>query len=74
MRTLTAANSAAVTIALLLTTSTTAYALTPTTAKAAAKHPVDVRIDERAPVITRTDVLIHAPLHTIWKIQTDVEN
>ncbi|MEV0530928.1 SRPBCC family protein [Kitasatospora sp. NPDC050463] len=78
MRTLTAAKTAAVTFALLLTTPTAASALTAerpsTVAEAAAKHPADVRIDERAPVITRTGILIHAPLHTIWKIQTDLEN
>lgn len=78
MRTLTAAKTAAITVALLLTTSTAASALTtdrPTSAaEATAKHPANVQIDQQAPVITRTDILIHAPLHTIWKIQTDVEN
>ncbi|MED7948795.1 SRPBCC family protein [Streptomyces sp. BE303] len=79
MRTLTAVMTAAATAALLLTTSHTASALTadrrPTTvAESAARHPADVRIDEKAPVITRTDILIHAPLHTVWRIQTDVEN
>ncbi|MET9604918.1 SRPBCC family protein [Streptomyces sp. NPDC006512] len=34
-------------------------------------HPVE--IDRDAPVITRDDIVIHAPLHKIWKIQTDVE-
>ncbi|WP_328991471.1 SRPBCC family protein [Kribbella sp. NBC_01245] len=33
----------------------------------------DVGIDLQAPVITRDDVLIKAPLAAIWKIQTDVE-
>lgn len=32
-----------------------------------------VEIDRRAPVITRDDLVIHAPLDRIWKIQTDVE-
>ncbi|MFE7711198.1 SRPBCC family protein [Streptomyces sp. NPDC057486] len=32
-----------------------------------------VEIDDRAPVITRDDIVIHAPLNRIWKIQTDVE-
>ncbi|MFD8980182.1 SRPBCC family protein [Streptomyces sp. NPDC059564] len=35
-------------------------------------HPVG--IDHDAPVITRDDIVIHAPLHKIWKIQTDVGN
>ncbi|KUN42121.1 Shy6-polyketide cyclase [Streptomyces longwoodensis] len=33
-----------------------------------------MEIDHNAPVITRENILIHAPLRTIWKIQTDVEN
>ncbi|MEV6733228.1 MULTISPECIES: SRPBCC family protein [unclassified Streptomyces] len=37
----------------------------------ASHHPVE--IDHDAPVITRDDIVIHAPLHKIWKIQTDVE-
>ncbi|RKT09258.1 polyketide cyclase/dehydrase/lipid transport protein [Streptomyces sp. 1114.5] len=72
MRTLTAATTAAVTVALLLTTSTAASALTTDRPTAAAE--ANVQIDQQAPVITRTDILIHAPLHTVWKIQTDVEN
>ncbi|MEU3518274.1 SRPBCC family protein [Streptomyces sp. NPDC006654] len=79
MRALTAAKFAATTSALLLAASGTAYALTddrpaaaPTPASVA--HAGDVQIDESAPVITRENILIHAPLHTIWKIQTDVEN
>ncbi|MFI8083969.1 SRPBCC family protein [Kitasatospora sp. NPDC086009] len=78
MRTPAAAKTAAVTFALLLVSTPAASALTAdrpaTAAGAAAKHPADVRIDEKAPVITRTDVLIHAPLHTVWKLQADVEN
>ncbi|MFD7838747.1 SRPBCC family protein [Streptomyces sp. NPDC059761] len=35
-------------------------------------HPVE--IDRDAPVITRDDIVIHAPLDRIWKIQTDVES
>ncbi|MEU1418374.1 SRPBCC family protein [Kitasatospora sp. NPDC005751] len=31
-----------------------------------------VRIDPRAPVITRDDIVIHAPLERIWRIQTDI--
>ncbi|MEU8512912.1 SRPBCC family protein [Kitasatospora sp. NPDC048722] len=38
-----------------------------------AAHCGNTRIDQTAPVITRDNILIHAPLHTIWKIQTDVE-
>ncbi|WP_406103532.1 SRPBCC family protein [Streptomyces sp. NBC_01003] len=34
----------------------------------------DAQIDETAPVVTREDIVIHAPLRTIWKVQTDVEN
>ncbi len=33
-----------------------------------------VHVDEAAPVITRRNTVIHAPLRTIWKVQTDVEN
>ncbi|WP_371778720.1 SRPBCC family protein [Streptosporangium subroseum] len=33
-----------------------------------------IGIDNSAPVITRDDIFIHAPLHRIWQIQTDVEN
>ncbi|KDN81673.1 SRPBCC family protein [Kitasatospora cheerisanensis] len=74
-----AAKTAVLTAAVLLGASGTASALdaTPTTgrpAAASAKHTADVRIDESAPVVTRTEILIHAPLHTIWAIQTDVEN
>ncbi|MCX5011163.1 hypothetical protein OG765_09195 [Streptomyces sp. NBC_00555] len=74
---LTAAGFAATT-ALVLATSGTAHALgddkpAANRAAAVAKCPTDVRIDETAPVITRKDILIHAPLPTIWKIQTDVE-
>ncbi|MGW3667027.1 SRPBCC family protein [Streptomyces sp. NPDC005141] len=32
-----------------------------------------VHVDEDAPVITRKNIVIHAPLETIWKVQTDVE-
>ncbi|MGW7386264.1 SRPBCC family protein [Streptomyces sp. NPDC054794] len=34
-------------------------------------HPTG--IDPDAPVITRDDIVIHAPLDRVWKIQTDVE-
>lgn len=34
----------------------------------------DVVIDAAAPVITRDDIVIKAPLHRIWQIQTDVRN
>jgi uncharacterized protein YndB with AHSA1/START domain len=30
-------------------------------------------IDQNAPVITRDDIVIHAPLNRVWRIQTDVE-
>ncbi|MFJ8742429.1 SRPBCC family protein [Embleya sp. NPDC127516] len=32
-----------------------------------------IGIDENAPVITRDDITIHAPLDRVWRIQTDVE-
>ncbi|MGW2033437.1 SRPBCC family protein [Streptomyces sp. NPDC001356] len=77
MRTPTVAKFAATTTAFLLAASGTAYALTddqPLGARAVlAAHTGDVQIDESAPVITRENILIHAPLHTVWKIQTDVE-
>lgn len=77
MRAITAVKSAALTTALLIAASGTATALThentatPTTS---ARHTPDVEIDKNAPVITRDGILIHAPLHTVWKVQTDVEN
>jgi uncharacterized protein YndB with AHSA1/START domain len=33
-----------------------------------------VGIDLHAPVITRDEIVIHAPLSRVWRIQTDVEN
>jgi len=33
-----------------------------------------VDIDPTAPVITRKEIVIHAPLKKIWAIQTDIEN
>ncbi|MFI8192176.1 SRPBCC family protein [Streptomyces sp. NPDC085946] len=36
--------------------------------------PVPIGIDETAPVITRDDIVIHAPLERVWRVQTDVEN
>ncbi|MFJ2095556.1 SRPBCC family protein [Streptomyces sp. NPDC087901] len=36
--------------------------------------PAPVGIDEKAPVITRDDIVIHAPLDRVWRIQTDVED
>lgn len=32
-----------------------------------------VEIDRNAPVISRDDIVIHAPLNHVWRIQTDVE-
>ena len=81
MRILTATKFAAATAGAVLLATGTAHALNddkPTTATTiaagAAAHTDDVQIDAGAPVITRDNILIHAPLHTIWKIQTDVEN
>ncbi|POX60409.1 Shy6-polyketide cyclase [Streptomyces sp. Ru62] len=77
MRVTTAAKFAALTTALVLAASGTAAALTdegPARTSATAPHTADVHIDESAPVITRDSVLIHAPLHTVWKVQTDVAN
>jgi hypothetical protein len=31
-----------------------------------------MEINSAAPVITRDEILIHAPIGTIWDIQTDV--
>ena len=36
--------------------------------------PAPVGIDEKAPVISRDDIVIDAPLDRVWRIQTDVEN
>ncbi|WP_405018400.1 SRPBCC family protein [Kitasatospora sp. NBC_00070] len=36
--------------------------------------PEPVGIDRSAPVITRDEIVIHAPLDRVWRIQTDVEN
>lgn len=36
--------------------------------------PAPVGIDEKAPVITRDDIVIHASLDQVWRVQTDVEN
>ncbi|MFE2586418.1 SRPBCC family protein [Streptomyces sp. NPDC059378] len=48
-------------------------ALVMTVTSAAAHHSTGpVGIDPDAPVITRDDVVVHAPLSRIWKIQTDV--
>ncbi|MFF0018466.1 SRPBCC family protein [Streptomyces sp. NPDC005374] len=33
-----------------------------------------VHPDETAPVISRKSIVVHAPLNTVWKVQTDVEN
>ncbi|MEV5746291.1 SRPBCC family protein [Actinoallomurus sp. NPDC052308] len=82
MRILTVAKFAAATTSALLLATGTAYAFSddkPTTSATATParataHTGDVQIDHDAPVITRENILIHAPLHTIWKIQTDVEN
>lgn len=32
----------------------------------------DVQVDQDAPVITRDDIVIDAPLSTVWDVQTDV--
>ncbi|MGW2952078.1 SRPBCC family protein [Streptomyces eurythermus] len=77
MRVTTTANSAVPSIALILAVTGPAAALTdeaPVRTAAIPRHTADVRIDESAPVITRDSVLIHAPLHTIRKVQTDVAN
>ncbi|GGR96830.1 MULTISPECIES: SRPBCC family protein [Streptomyces] len=77
MRVTTAAKSAILTTTLLLATTGTAAALTGeglARTTATPRHTADVHIDESAPVITRDSVLIHAPLHTVWKVQTDVAN
>ncbi|WP_234335726.1 SRPBCC family protein [Streptomyces sp. NRRL S-1022] len=77
MRTFTVARFTAASTVLVLAVSGTAHALTddrPTApGESLAAHTADVQIDQTAPVITRENILIHAPLRTIWKIQTDVE-
>ncbi|MET9884702.1 SRPBCC family protein [Streptomyces sp. NPDC006430] len=68
----TAFKAAALATVLVLAATGSAYAVTDD--RPATHSPVDdVRIDRNAPVITRTEILIHAPLATVWKIQTDVE-
>ncbi|MGQ5639143.1 MULTISPECIES: SRPBCC family protein [unclassified Streptomyces] len=77
MRVTTAAKFAALTTALTLAAGGTAAALTdeaPAGTAVTTPHTADVHIDESAPVITRDSILIHAPLHTIWQVQTDVVN
>ncbi|MEU3413472.1 SRPBCC family protein [Streptomyces sp. NPDC006658] len=77
MRVTTAAKSAVLTTTLVLAATGTAAALTdegPARTTATTRHTADAHIDESAPVITRDSILIHAPLHTIWKAQTDVAN
>ncbi|WP_405933956.1 SRPBCC family protein [Streptomyces longwoodensis] len=77
MRILTATKFLAATTGALLLATGTAYALgddkPAAPGQALIAHTGDVGIDHNAPVITRENMLIHAPLHTIWKIQTDVE-
>ncbi|MDT0609051.1 SRPBCC family protein [Streptomyces lancefieldiae] len=36
--------------------------------------PAPAGIDEKAPVISRDDIVIDAPLDRVWRIQTNVEN
>jgi len=33
-----------------------------------------MNIDTKAPVFARKEILIHAPLEMVWKLQTDIEN
>ncbi|KUN77416.1 Shy6-polyketide cyclase [Streptomyces bungoensis] len=74
MRLLTAAKSAAAVTSALLLANGTAYALSADKPTRPGAGAGDVRIELGAPVITREDILVHAPLRTVWKIQTDVEN
>ncbi|MET9596038.1 SRPBCC family protein [Streptomyces sp. NPDC006516] len=56
----------------MLTTITALLAALPLAFGGTGSAPIG--IDETAPVITRDDIVIHAPLDRIWSIQTDVEN
>ncbi|MFE6199159.1 SRPBCC family protein [Streptomyces sp. NPDC057838] len=56
----------------MLTTVTAILAALPLAVGTA--EPLPIGIDETAPVITRDDIVIHAPLERVWRIQTDVEN
>lgn len=56
----------------MLTTITAVFAALPLAFGNAGPAPIG--IDEAAPVITRDDIVIHAPLERVWRVQTDVEN
>lgn len=59
--------------AALLLTSIIALTASVGDAAPGADRSVAVDIDLHAPVITRDEVLIDAPLHRVWDVQTDVE-
>ncbi|MFD9324753.1 SRPBCC family protein [Streptomyces sp. NPDC060065] len=59
-------------VTLLVTAAAVPVALTMSASGGGTPQPVG--IDPDAPVITRDDIVIHAPLSRIWEIQTDVEN
>jgi uncharacterized protein YndB with AHSA1/START domain len=80
MRAATAAPLAALSAALVLATSGLAYGSSPAKGSAHLAAPAGrslscagVHVDRTAPVITRKSTVIHAPLRTVWKVQTDVE-
>ncbi|MER5556728.1 SRPBCC family protein [Streptomyces sp. NPDC002793] len=56
----------------MYTTITALLAALPLAFGSAGTAPVE--IDKTAPMITRDDIVIKAPLDRIWRIQTDVEN
>jgi hypothetical protein len=68
----------ALTAALVIGTSGLAYGHAPGPSSEAASSSsltcADVRVDETAPVIVRKSIVIDAPLHTVWAVQTDVDN
>lgn len=35
-------------------------------------HALDIEIDATAPVVSRTEIVIHAPLQAVWDLHTDV--
>ncbi|BBC98670.1 SRPBCC family protein [Streptomyces griseofuscus] len=77
MRILTATKFLAATTGALLLATGTAYALSddqPAVSSSQSLTCDGVHPDESAPVITRKSIVIHAPLKTVWKVQTDVEN
>ncbi|MGW5276601.1 SRPBCC family protein [Streptomyces sp. NPDC004044] len=78
MRAVTAAPLAALSAALVVAASGLAYGHSHDRSSEAASSQsltcAGVHVDETAPVVTRKNTVIHAPLQTVWKVQTGVEN